>query len=224
MTARQVPRSRIVTFLMLSASALTWDLFSKSWVFAALGYPHRESDWSWSCPCLWGKFHIKFLTSFNQGALWGLGQGYGGVFAVLSVTAAACMLYWLFVRGEAKSWWLTISFALIMAGALGNLYDRLYLHGCAANGKELHGVRDFILCTIPLIGFERPFHFYLVPEYEWPIFNFADTYLVIGAGMLTLMSLRAPRPSPSTATESGSQPDHPAGPMSGPISTHAAQT
>ncbi|MSR57347.1 MAG: signal peptidase II [Planctomycetaceae bacterium] len=197
----QVPQNRYWCFGLLAASALAWDLISKAWVFAELGYPKRVSDWSYSMPLLWGQFSMQLTTWFNQGALFGIGQGLGWLFAVLSIGAAAGIVYCLFIRGQATSWWLTVTLALILAGALGNLYDRLYLHGCVdpASGKPLPGVRDFLQCDIPLVGYEWPFHFYLIERFNWPVFNFADMYLVVGAIMLTLYSLFAPAPRGQTS-------------------------
>lgn len=188
-----VPASRYWCFGIVVTVALLWDLISKSWVFATLGYPHHVSDWSWSMnKCLWGKLHVQFATSFNEGALWGIGQGYSWLFAGLSVVAASVVVYWLFARGEARSWWMTICLGLIMAGTLGNLYDRLHLHGCQRpDGTPIYGVRDFLDFTIPFVSVHlRPFSVQLIEAYEWPIFNFADTYLVTGAIMLTLHSFR----------------------------------
>ena len=55
-----------------------------------------------------------------------------------------------------------IGLALIMGGALGNLWDRL------ARGR----VVDFLLVY--------------VKRYQWPVFNLADSAIVIGAGLLVL--------------------------------------
>lgn len=199
-----VPPSRYWCFGLLAATALLGDLVSKWRVFDVLGYPFRKSDWSWSARL--GPWEVKanLFTSFNQGALWGVGQGYSWLFATLSLVAAGFVIYWLFVRGEAKSWWLTVSLALIMAGTLGNLYDRLYLHGCTdAEGVPLHGVRDFLHFTIPFLTWQFPLHFAFDPTYEWPIFNFADTYLVTGAIMLTLHSFTAPKAGQEQPVKTG---------------------
>ena len=55
-----------------------------------------------------------------------------------------------------------IGLSLIMGGALGNLWDRL------ARGR----VVDFLLLY--------------VKRYQWPVFNLADSAIVIGAGLLVL--------------------------------------
>jgi signal peptidase II len=192
-----VPRNRFWTFTLISVVALALDLGSKSWVFSVLGYPHRQSDWSFETPLFWGHFSMRLTTWFNQGALFGIGQGLTWLFATLSIVAAAGIVYFLFGRGHAQSRWLTVTMALIFGGALGNLYDRLYLHGCIdpVTGTALTGVRDFIQCDIPLIGWKFPFDFHLIRRYHWPVFNLADSYLVAGAIMLSLYSLFVPQPA-----------------------------
>jgi signal peptidase II len=195
-----VPVSRYVFFTLLTVAGLATDLLSKAWAFQELGYPGHQSDWSWSSPFLWGRFSISFTTSFNKGALFGIGQGMTWLFALLSLVAVAFVIYWLFIRREARSWWLTVTLGLIMSGALGNLYDRLYLHGCIDSlGSPIYGVRDFVDCTIPFLRWEGGLSFSRITEYKWPIFNMADTFLVTGAIMLTLYSLFAP--VPATAAE-----------------------
>jgi signal peptidase II len=55
-----------------------------------------------------------------------------------------------------------IGLSLIMGGALGNLWDRL------ARGR----VVDFLL--------------FYVGRYQWPVFNLADSAIVVGAGLLVI--------------------------------------
>ncbi len=55
-----------------------------------------------------------------------------------------------------------IGLSLIMGGAMGNLWDRL------AHGR----VVDFLL--------------FYVKRYQWPVFNLADSAIVVGAGLLIL--------------------------------------
>src|SRR5271168_3440052 len=58
-----------------------------------------------------------------------------------------------------------VGLSLIMGGALGNLWDRL------ARGR----VVDFLLVY--------------VKQYQWPVFNLADSAIVVGAGLLVLQIL-----------------------------------
>jgi signal peptidase II len=60
-----------------------------------------------------------------------------------------------------------IGLSLIMGGAVGNLWDRL------ARGR----VVDFLL--------------FYIKRYQWPVFNLADSAIVVGAGLLVLEILFA---------------------------------
>lgn len=194
---KPVPANRYVLFLAIVCAGITIDLWSKHVVFADLGYPvgvgkpggfveyqsgdHRVFDHppdqeGQSVPYLDGWVKFRLFTSFNRGALWGIGQGWTAVFALASVAAIAAIVVWLFVFAAARSRWLTVALALIFAGTIGNLWDRLALHGCTdLNGDTVYAVRDFLLFTFS--------------DYHYPIFNFADSFLVTGAIMLVLQSL-----------------------------------
>ncbi|MFH5802476.1 signal peptidase II [Alienimonas sp. DA493] len=175
---RYVPASRPILFGLLTVLTCGVDLYTKERVFDTLGYEGVRSDWHQE----WfdGAVRFELLTSFNGGALWGIGQGLSWLFALLSVLAALGVLWWLFVAGAARSLWLTIALALVTGGAMGNLYDRLGLHGCTGPDGEVRlAVRDFLLFEFGGWG--------------WPVFNFADVFLVTGAIMLALQSLAPPR-------------------------------
>ncbi len=110
------------------------------------------------------------LPQVNRGALFGLGSTSGLdanlIFAGVSVLAALAIIFWSArtkARGER---FLCFSLGLILAGTLGNLYDRIVFGG----------VRDFL------------YWFYLV---DWPVFNIADCCLVCGAGLLLLQAFVA---------------------------------
>ncbi|MEM1062666.1 MAG: signal peptidase II [Planctomycetota bacterium] len=178
-----LPINRVAVFVTLAVGGLALDLWSKSAVFAWLGAPDGSTGW-----LLDGWVKYRFYTTFNEGALWGVGQGFTWAFALFSVVAAAGVIYWLFVAGAARSWWLTVSLAFVMAGTLGNLYDRLGLHGeVDAAGVARAAVRDF-------------FHFRL-GTFDWAIFNVADVFLVTGAIMLGLQSFAAEAAARPAATD-----------------------
>jgi lipoprotein signal peptidase len=116
----------------------------------------------------------------NQGALFGLGRWAedraNGAFAAVSLAAAAAILYWSMRRSTARDWALCAALGLILAGTLGNLYDRLVFEG----------VRDFL-------------DFRLI---RWPVFNLADCCLVAGAFLLLGQAFWGhPQPAEQPASE-----------------------
>jgi signal peptidase II len=183
MTRERVPLSRWLLFWTIALGGAAFDLATKAWVFARVGPPGSPPQTV--IPDL-----IELQTSHNTGALWGLGRTLPNsslVFAVLSIVAALAICYWLFVRGAATDGRLTAALGLIMAGALGNCYDRLMLGY----------VRDFVFLHIDAIGF------------RCAIFNFADNMLVVGAVCLMLLALRPdpfPEPDDSEALTANHEP------------------
>lgn len=120
------------------------------------------------------------VPQVNHGALFGLAGERGGanaVFALVSVLAAGAIVYWTLRRSTVHDGSLCAALGLILAGTLGNLYDRLVFGG----------VRDFL-------------HWY--KWFEWPVFNVADCCLVCGACLLLAQAFWN-RPEPvGEATES----------------------
>lgn len=91
----------------------------------------------------------------NTGAAFGILKGKLGFFIVLTLSIiVAIWLYRIFFLKE--NLWFDISLGLIIGGAIGNLIDRI----------RLGYVIDYIDFQI------------------WPVFNLADTAIVIGAGFL----------------------------------------
>ena len=113
------------------------------------------------------------MPRVNHGALWGIGGSQKGTanlfFAGVSLLAAVGILIWGTRGSPAKEKWLSAALGLILGGTIGNFYDRIVFGG----------VRDFM-------------HFYYVP---WPVFNFADCCLVVGAGLLLLQAVFVPQPA-----------------------------
>jgi signal peptidase II len=107
------------------------------------------------------------LPKVNKGALFGLGGQYNqyanGIFALVSIVAALAIIFWSTRPSTARDAALCAALGLILAGTLGNLYDRLIFDG----------VRDFLY-----------FHWF-----EWPVFNIADCCLVCGAVLLLVQAM-----------------------------------
>lgn len=194
---KAVPTNRYVVFVAVALVGCAVDLATKRWAFDRLGFPGSRG----SSILLVGEV-FGLTTSLNEGALFGLGQGKAAIFATLSVVAALGILYWLFVAKAAQEWLLNVALAAVMAGILGNLYDRLGLHGLVGPvwsnphwaNQRIYAVRDWL-------------HFRIEPWFEWPIFNVADSLLVCGAALLICHALfHKPAAAASPAEPSGSEP------------------
>jgi lipoprotein signal peptidase len=105
------------------------------------------------------------LPRVNHGALFGLGQEYvslaNGIFAAVSIAAAVAIAYWSTRPTTVRDRALCAALGLILAGTVGNLYDRIVFNG----------VRDFL-------------YWHYRDAFSWPVFNFADCCLVCGAFLL----------------------------------------
>lgn len=174
-TVPRNPAVRLGVVVLIAIAGLSWDLWTKQEVFRQLNYPGFHPVWKGQLLGVSIRFQLE--TAFNHGALWGIGQGQTWLFASLSLVAITAIAYFLWNRQAISSRWLTTVTGLLLAGTLGNLYDRLGLHGWTDDrGKAVYAVRDFL-----------DFYFFN-DSFHWATFNFADTYLVVGACMLVLHS------------------------------------
>ena len=191
----------ILAFLVLTASGLSLDLWSKDCVFRTLlskpDVVERAKQIAPSIsdpevmlkdrgdhrpladePVLW---KIRFTLSTNPGVVfgWNLPPVLVAIVSVITIT----MVFFFFASGDARAWAMHVALAFILAGALGNLYDRLLgaVYLPAVNEPIRHQVRDFI--NLGDIHF-LPFKIGRYDNYPW-IFNVADVLLV--AGVLLLM-------------------------------------
>ncbi|MBN1506138.1 MAG: signal peptidase II [Sedimentisphaerales bacterium] len=96
---------------------LAADLWSKHWAFTNVD-PDRG--------IVIVENLARFQRSLNTGALFGLGKGWTPVFVAASILALAFVMY-LFVQSGRERWSLHIALGLVLAGALGNLHDRIFV-------------------------------------------------------------------------------------------------
>ncbi|MEZ6135958.1 MAG: signal peptidase II [Pirellulaceae bacterium] len=168
---------RWFVFFEIVVAGTAVDLISKQIVFQKMGLPGQ------SLPYWLIKPYVGIETAVNPGALFGMGAGFGLVFAALSVVAAVGILIWLWKFRAIESRWLIAALGCVTGGILGNLYDRLGLWNPPASRPDWQsGVRDWILL-----------------EYQghvWPNFNIADSLLVCGAIMLAIHSFFLNPPAP----------------------------
>jgi signal peptidase II len=109
-----------------------------------------------------------YLVHFkNQGAAFSFLSDAGGWQRYfLSIVASIVSIVIIFmIKKHKDEFYTALGLSLILGGALGNLYDRLFLGY----------VTDFLY-----------FHF---QDYYWPAFNISDTAITIGAGIIIYESI-----------------------------------
>lgn len=177
-------------FAGIAALAAVADLGSKSVIFNRLGMP-GERPGIVLVPRM-----LILETNLNEGALFGMGQGMGMLFATVSGFAIVGILFVVSQHANREDRWLLVALGLITGGIVGNLYDRLGVPALKWHaplgrvGLPVFAVRDWI-------------HFKLDGIIDWPIFNLADSWLVIGAGLLLLLSFRTPAAQVAPRTDGG---------------------
>jgi len=143
--------------------ALVFDLWTKQAVFEWLCT--KDNQTVSIIPGL-----VDFVMRQNAGAAFSIALGWRWLLITVSTVASAAAIG-AFVFGLFRRKLVVTAVALFTAGALGNLYDRIFNNGF---------VRDFIDV------YWRSYH--------WPAFNVADSLLCIAAGLLILSTILKPIP------------------------------
>lgn len=152
-----------VIFALLAATGLAADLISKAVVFAWL---ERTAPGTGVRVILPGV--LRFHRSMNPGVVFGVDWIPDLVVIGVTILALGVVIY-CFAVSPRRAPWMHAALAMILGGASGNLVDRL----------TVGQVRDFIDFSPWRVG---PFN------YPW-IFNVADVLLVVGVGILMILSL-----------------------------------
>ncbi len=109
--------------------------------------------------------YFSFLLLHNKGAAFSFLDGYGSwaswCLGIITVTICVALINWM-LRTSSRRRLLLVGLALIIGGALGNLWDRF----------TLGYVIDFLL-----------FHY---KDWYFPAFNFADSAITMGAFLLII--------------------------------------
>jgi len=98
---------------------------------------------------------FRFTHAWNTGTAFSLFQGQGDILTWVSLGAVA-VLTWIYKSINDPPWVLRIAFGLQFGGAIGNIVDRF----------RLGHVTDFIDVGV------------------WPVFNIADSSIVVGIGLM----------------------------------------
>lgn len=160
----------MLKWLWLSAVVISLDLWTKSIASANLSLNGLGVAWFPG---------FNFTLMHNTGAAFSFLNDAGGwqrwFFTVVALLVSAVLLVWLH-RLPKDNRWLAVALALILGGALGNVYDRMTL------------------------GYVVDFIDVYYGTYHWPAFNIADSAISVGALMFIIDALRGRRPVSTVAT------------------------
>ena len=119
---------------------------------------------------------FSWTLAYNRGAAFSFLASESGwqrwFFILIAAAVSVILMVWL-KRLKNHERWTAIALALVLGGALGNLYDRVVLGH----------VVDFILV-------------HWKTQWYFPSFNFADTAISLGAFMLIVDIFKKPQPAP----------------------------
>ena len=143
-------------WLPLAVLVVALDQLSKAWIVSHMAYGGIRT----LLPVL------DITLRYNRGAAWSMLDNASGwqrwLFSGLAVVVGVGLLVWLRRINGRTQQLLAVSLSLILAGALGNLIDRLH------SGQ----VVDFILA-----------HWH---DAQFPAFNVADSAITVGAALMLL--------------------------------------
>jgi signal peptidase II len=147
-------------WLSISAVIVALDLYTKHLVQQAFEHGDKRIMTSF----------FDLVRHHNEGAAFSLLADAGGwqkwFFIVVAACASVFIIYLL--KKHHTQMLFSVGLALILGGAIGNLYDRV----------TLGYVVDFL-----------SFH---INDLYWPAFNVADSAIVVGVGVLLLDSFKQP--------------------------------
>ena len=109
-----------------------------------------------SIPVIENIFHITYVQ--NTGAAFSMFSGYTSVLALVTAIVTIAMLGYMYKVRKSAHVTLMLSLALIIAGGIGNIIDRV----------SLKYVVDFLDFRV------------------WPVFNIADICVCVGCGLLII--------------------------------------
>ena len=148
-------------WLALSAAVAAADLATKAWVSAAfqVGDVHVVTPF------------FNLVLWHNPGAAFSFLAGAGGWqrWFFVAVTLAVSAVILAMLRKSGGNRLLAAALALVLGGALGNLWDRLTL-GHVVDFIQLHAA-----------------------GYYWPAFNVADSAITVGVGLILWDGVRDAR-------------------------------
>jgi lipoprotein signal peptidase len=169
----------VARFGLTAAAGVTADLMVKHW--ADLRLAIQTPDGGMPSVVVWPGW-LKLEWTPNHGAALGFFQGYHWMFLIVSAVAVVFLGH-LFSASKRDQPGYQIILGMLLAGVIGNLYDRVTLGYVRDMIHALPGRR-----WPPMIAAHLP-AFWTTPElFPW-IFNIADSLLCVGVALMLIHGL-----------------------------------
>lgn len=150
--------SKVGRWYLLAILIVVFDQLTKQWVSSSFTYGETLELLPF----------LNLTLVHNMGAAFSFLSDAGGwqrwFFTIVSLIVSVVLVVWL-SRLPAKQYLLATALALVLGGAVGNLWDRV------------------------LLGYVVDFVDVYYQKYHWPAFNVADAAITIGAILLIIESL-----------------------------------
>ncbi len=131
---------------------------------------------------------VKFVYVENAGMAFGIQFGELKIFLSLFSLFASIVLAYVILKIPDYPFAVQFAFGLILAGAIGNLIDRVFYGLIFGYAPIFYGrVIDFIQVDIPDIRIGNTINYT-----HWPVFNVADSCVSIGVVLLIIFNKHIP--------------------------------
>lgn len=166
---------RWILFLLALVLGTALDLGTKHVAFERLpAYGQSYPVTSW----------FAFTHAENPGAAFGMFAGQHDFFMLVTIIAFVAVPYFVHTA-PARSRGIPIVLGLILAGVVGNFWDRI----------TFGVVRDFLDVHTPPSGALHDFFMSTLGKTVWPTFNVADVFITCGAAAMVLFFGREDAPA-----------------------------
>ncbi|MRX27103.1 signal peptidase II [Kangiella sp. HZ709] len=152
-------------WLWLTVIAFVADYWTKQWA-------DKELAPAFYGPVIEVMPYFNFKLAYNEGAAFSSFEGWTFMLIVLPIIIVIALIFWMWQTPKQNKL-VNIGLSLILGGAFGNIYDRIF-----NDGKVI----DFIDWYIIWDGVEK----------HWPTFNIADSVILFGVGLLIIDSIKNP--------------------------------
>ncbi len=149
---------------IIAAVIVILDQYTKTLVRDTIPVGGFWSPWDWLTPI------ARIVHINNTGVAFGMFQGQNLLFSILAMIVSVAIIYY-FPRVPSSEWIVRLALAMMLAGAVGNLIDRVTQPYTVSNFFDR--IRQGYVTDFISVG-------------NFAIFNIADSSITVGVGVLLL--------------------------------------